>query len=247
MLISKSGGEPKKFRLAITGMEGVGKTVLFDSLTGKAFEPGYQKPSRSQRMETGKVPSASSKLLVSVVPGQVCAFEVTRLGSALLGEASRERSDPRREFGIRERPQHGCRSCPRQRPCNHNDSQVPATPEEAGTRRPPSNLPHHPYADFKYCAPQWLVVAVDKIDLYHDELADVERLYSPSAKTDFVKELNSLVRRLGTDFFRWMALPVVGYIEHFEWNGHIQRTQLQEQDRRDYVGQFLAELQSYCA
>ena len=30
--------------IAFTGMSGIGKTVLFDYLTGEAFRPGYQPP-----------------------------------------------------------------------------------------------------------------------------------------------------------------------------------------------------------
>jgi GTPase SAR1 family protein len=60
----------RKFRLAITGMEGAGKTVLLDTLTGKAFERTYTKPRRSQAMEKGAVLSQSKKIVVSVVPGQ---------------------------------------------------------------------------------------------------------------------------------------------------------------------------------
>jgi GTPase SAR1 family protein len=230
---------PKKFRLAITGMEGVGKTVLFDSLTGKAFEPGYQKPRRSQSKEAGKVPSANSKILVSVVPGQVAHPRFLALDEIFLGKhpvngmihvvssgfASIRSTDAVRVLvndhsitTIHKFRQH-------QKKRELEDLQ--------GTCR----IIHN--AHFKHRAPTWLVVAVDKIDLYHDELGDVERLYSPSARTDFVKELNTLVRRLGTDFFQWTALPVVGYIEDFEWNGQIQRTQLKEEDRRNYVKQFL--------
>jgi hypothetical protein len=56
--------------IAFTGMEGVGKSVLLDQLTGKAFKPGYQLPFRSQAIEAGKPQSASRRLLVKIVPGQ---------------------------------------------------------------------------------------------------------------------------------------------------------------------------------
>jgi hypothetical protein len=56
--------------LAFTGMSGAGKTVLFDHLSGRAFEQGYQSPLRSQKMEQGDITSEAQKLKVHVVPGQ---------------------------------------------------------------------------------------------------------------------------------------------------------------------------------
>ena len=58
----------KQRRLAITGMQGVGKTVLLDALTGKAFQQGYTVPTRSQAKESGVVPGAASRILLTTVP-----------------------------------------------------------------------------------------------------------------------------------------------------------------------------------
>ena len=69
-----------------------------------------------------------------------------------------------------------------------------------------------------------MVIALDKVDLYHDELAEIERQYSPSAQTAFVKELNTLEKQVGTDFFRWTAMPVIGCVEDFQWNARVHAT-----------------------
>ncbi len=59
----------KKTTIAFTGMEGVGKTVLFDHLTRRSEKPGYKLPHRSQKMEKGKI-DGERRILLHVIPGQ---------------------------------------------------------------------------------------------------------------------------------------------------------------------------------
>ncbi len=98
----------------------------------------------------------------------------------------------------------------------------------------------------KYHSPKWMIIAVDKIDLHHNELAEISRQYSPSSKGEFVKQLKTSSDQVGSDFFRREAMPVMGCIEDFEWNGQVHGTQLHEGDRERYLAQFLSELESYC-
>ena len=56
--------------LAFTGMEGSGKTVLLDHLTGKAMREDYRIPGQSRALERGIVNSPRKRIRVSVVPGQ---------------------------------------------------------------------------------------------------------------------------------------------------------------------------------
>jgi nucleoside-triphosphatase THEP1 len=56
--------------IAITGMQGVGKSALYDYLSGKAYQPGYQPPLQSQKLERERVKQGGKRLLFSVIPGQ---------------------------------------------------------------------------------------------------------------------------------------------------------------------------------
>ncbi|HUK91999.1 MAG TPA: hypothetical protein VLZ81_16485, partial [Blastocatellia bacterium] len=60
----------KKRSIAFTGMAGVGKTVLFDHLTGKAYKQGYTPPSTSLVKEAGKVSFQKKRIHITVIPGQ---------------------------------------------------------------------------------------------------------------------------------------------------------------------------------
>jgi GTPase SAR1 family protein len=236
----------RKARLAVTGMEGAGKTVLLDALTGKAFQRNYTKPTRSQKMETGSVAADTRKIILAVVPGQQAHPRHVALDDIFRGKrpvdgaihvvssgfASVRTTDAVRVLVT----DHGITTVRKfrqyQKRREVEDLQETCRAIRDAHRR------HH--------APKWLVVAVDKVDLYHNELAEIERQYSPSAQTDFVRELNALAEQVGTDFFRWTALPVIGCIENFEWNGHTHHAQLQEEWRERYLKQFLTELVSYC-
>jgi hypothetical protein len=55
--------------VAVTGMPGVGKTVLLDHLTGKADEK-YRLPGKSQDVERGIRRARKLRLLFRVIPGQ---------------------------------------------------------------------------------------------------------------------------------------------------------------------------------
>jgi GTPase SAR1 family protein len=57
-----------KTTVVFTGMAGVGKSVLLDHLTGKAFVDGYKPPPMSEETEKGRV--KGKRILVQVVPGQ---------------------------------------------------------------------------------------------------------------------------------------------------------------------------------
>lgn len=70
----------KKSALAITGMAGVGKTVLYDHLRGDAPKLGYQPPGTSRKAERGHVLSSHQRIGLVVVPGQHFSVRLEELG-----------------------------------------------------------------------------------------------------------------------------------------------------------------------
>jgi putative protein kinase ArgK-like GTPase of G3E family len=57
----------KSVSLAFTGMQGAGKTVLLDHLTGKALKTEYKQPRQSQALERGIITGPKRRLRVAVV------------------------------------------------------------------------------------------------------------------------------------------------------------------------------------
>jgi hypothetical protein len=58
----------KRTSIAITGMAGVGKTVLFDFLSGQGGV-GYQPPPTSESKETGIIKTEDKRYRLTTVPG----------------------------------------------------------------------------------------------------------------------------------------------------------------------------------
>ncbi len=64
----------KKKSIAFTGMAGVGKTVLFDHLTGTAYKRGYTLPLRSESLEKGELSAAKKRIRFSADPVRLFSF-----------------------------------------------------------------------------------------------------------------------------------------------------------------------------
>jgi hypothetical protein len=99
----------------------------------------------------------------------------------------------------------------------------------------------------KFHAPNWLILAVDKIDLYYDRLGDARVLYSRPEESGFVSILRELTGRVGSDFFRWEVAPICGCLEPFTWNNKVEEPQITQEDRDAFLSQFLDLLRTYCS
>jgi hypothetical protein len=93
--------------------------------------------------------------------------------------------------------------------------------------------------------PAWLIVAVDKVDLYFDGIERARDYYSPTSDSPFADRPRALATQVGTDFFRWETAPVCGCLERFVWNREELVPQIDPARRDAYLGQFLRLLESY--
>jgi hypothetical protein len=94
--------------------------------------------------------------------------------------------------------------------------------------------------------PPWLIVAVDKADLYQDTIEKARLYYSEDGNSEFSQRLRKLMSQAGSDNFRWTAVPVCSLVEDFTWNNKQQPTQITLEDRNAYLKQFLGVLREYC-
>jgi hypothetical protein len=237
----------KKTTLAFTGMEGVGKTVLLDHLTGAAFREGYTLPLRSQREERGHVTTASKRLLATVVPGQVAAPRRLTLDKLFGGKQAIDGVVHVVCNGLASiREPDAARSLLRQSKLTtlakyrkYALGQELADLDETCQAIRESHR--------KKRTPGWLIVAVDKVDLYFDTIEQARDYYSPTGDSPFVEKLRTLATQVGTDFFRWETAPVCGCLEKFVWNREELLPQIDAAKRNAYLAQFLRLLESYAA
>lgn len=236
----------KAISLAFTGMQGAGKTVLLDHLTGKAQGKDYKKPPQSQALERGIVSTTGRRIRVAVVPGQNAEPRHVALDQLFhsrhpvqgvvhvvsYGYASTRNEDEAKAMVKELKLSTLAKYAKYQMERELEDLEQTCEAIRASHRK------HH--------APSWLLVAVDKIDLYHDRLPKAREYYSSMNDSPFTARLRALARHVGEDFFRWEAAPVCGVREELTWNGKAEVPQIDQTSRDAYLVQFLELLKSYC-
>ncbi len=240
----------KKRRVGFTGMPGVGKSVLLDHITKVMYARGYKVPGQSEKEEVAQIKAEGTRIALTVVPGQQRSrYQREALETLFAGKKTVDgivhvvangyptiRSEVARETLI----QQGLDSVAAFR-------QAQLTAERDDLRRTCTYLRTSILRNHK---PTWLLVAVNKVDLYQKpaELSAAQRYYSPDAaeESEFTKILFDLQREVGSLNFQWQTIRVCSRPEDFHWNGQTVNKTLQLREAEYYVDQFLRELARFC-
>jgi len=202
----------KRTYALFSGMEGVGKTVLLDYLTGRAYERGYEPPDTSKRAERGTTTSAKWPVGLVVVPGQFSRPRMEAVEGTLLGK--------RPPVGVVHVVANGFASVR-----GHEASDTIAKTAKLKTvaewqksqrKREIEELEQVcgwiRQAHRNRRQPAWLILTVTKYDLFPDATADLHDDYFPGGRGEVVKLLDELTRRVGSDNFRWQATTACGFL-----------------------------------
>jgi GTPase SAR1 family protein len=238
----------KKSRIVITGMPGVGKSVLIEYLTGESYKRGYQTPPQpSFMMDKGKIVEHRKRIHIVTVPGQDAGprweamdeikkpndpvtgilhvvangFAVSRAtdGAAVLPQIAKAATiEAYRQYQMQKELED------LQSTCSFTTSLVR-----------------------KYKHPVWMFVVATKCDLYANELKSAENYYSPRADGPFVEQIRKLEALIGTMNFMWDAIPVCTVLEDFEWQQQRVPSALKESQRDKLVISLLRKMESACA
>jgi nucleoside-triphosphatase THEP1 len=196
-----------KSRIAITGMPGVGKSVLMEYLTGEAYVRGYVMPEQpSPQAEKRKIEARKKRILITTIPGQetgarylasdevfesknpvVGVIHVVANGFAKIREKSAESALV--DVGIKTIAEYRA-------------VQLAKEVEDlksTGEMIVRSNRKHR--------KPIWMLVTSTKCDLYANDLSNAERYYSPFADNEFVRTLKGLEGKIGSLYLSWATLP----------------------------------------
>lgn len=65
--------------------------------------------------------------------------------------------------------------------------------------------------------PKWLTIAVSKADLYFDKLEQAKMYYYPEGDSQFVDELNKLLKRVGSNNLKCRVVPVCPKPKPYVW------------------------------
>jgi 50S ribosome-binding GTPase len=245
----------RRTSIAITGMQGVGKTVLLDHLTGKPYAMkrktviyNYILPQQSQKHEESKAKSKGKKIILTTVPGQDAEPRHVALDRLFQSKQPVEGVIHVVANGYaRVRSETARRVMARELKIDSIDKfrafQLEKELADLGDTCEAIRAGHK-----RRHAPKWMIVAVDQADLYQDTISDVRDFYSPESNSMFAKRLKELKTQVGTDFFRWdHTIPVSASLDPFEWNGSRVDPQITAEGRDAYLVQFFEILKSYCS
>lgn len=225
-------------QIVITGMPGAGKSVLNAQMHGRARDLYFEEPGESTKVETDAVTLGQWTKLVRVLPGQA--------GYRSLGEIEAFQNNANLE-GVIHVVDFGF-SCPRDpvvaESLIKNDGldsvlklrernlslEVDALKLELANIR--KLLAQH-------SSLKWLLIAVNKVDLYPSQKESALRHYHPDGDSAFGAALRSLQHDVGKDNLGIYIAGSCAYEADFKWNEAVAPSSLprQEQDLilRDFM------------
>jgi len=238
----------KSSLIVITGLPGVGKSVLFEHLTGEAYERGHEPPEQpSMTKDQGKIVERKKRITLITIPGQqraprfdamdellkksqpiTCLIHVVANGFAkvrsapaqasLVAQAKLETLAEYRAFQLQQETDDLRNTC---------DFALRAIREHK--------------------KPIWMLVAATKCDLYADTIKAAEQYYSPYGKNPFTEELIKLQAVAGSSQFSWDSIPVCAELVDFTWNQETVPSTLKVSQRDKLVLGLLRRIESACA
>jgi hypothetical protein len=236
----------EKKAIAFTGMPGVGKTVLFDHLIGRAFRRGYAPPLTSQSVEAGRITGQKKRINLSVIPGQDAPPRIFAISNIFRGKKpvdgvihvvangfieirSREAKEAlTRDAGLTTLNHYRAHQLGQE--LRDLDSTCELIRQTIFTHRKPT----------------WMLVTAAKADLYFEAIKDAESYYSPHGDSRFADRMRQLQLQVGSDNFTWDALPVCAWLEDFQWNGDVQFSTLKPNQRDHILAAFAEQVEKYC-
>lgn len=242
----------KKSTIVFTGLAGAGKTTLFDCLSGRTELVSYKPPRRSTEVEKRQTKVAADpihddgkkRLAYVVIPGQEssirqAAFEELFTGkdeiAGIIHVVSGGLPTLRENVSAQILADNGIDTIEKFR-----SHQLEAELEDLDLTC--KAIERYMTASRK---PIWMMVAVNKIDLFSATIEHEMSLYS-KATTPFAERLNLLQKRVGSLFFDWDIVPVSAWLEDFRFNGQKIDSSLKRPQQQQYAKAFIEKIIDRC-
>lgn len=232
----------KRSQLVVTGMPGAGKTVLLDHLSGRGLDPSYEPPGRSAQVERETIRRTGKRLGMAVIPGQSAAPRLQAIDKLFLGKSVARGVVHVVSFGFTET--RSTFAAEAMKSLDLDSLREQRLTEELDDLGETCQMIRSSWT--RHRQPIWLIVAVNKIDLFSEgpSLRASETRYAGSGA--FVETLEELQNRLGTDNFGWEALPVCSWLEDFVWHDETIKSTLDMSQRNALLGNLGDAIASRC-
>ncbi len=212
----------KKNYLLMTGMQGVGKTDLFNHIMGRAFARDYVRPMPSIYTETGKL---NRSMGLTVIPGQTSAPRMKAIQDTLLGK-----NPP---LGIIHVVANGYATIRSEL----GDELTTGVGKSKTLHAYSQSMLKSEIEDlYQICEwirqahrtgrrPAWVMLAVTKCDLFVLDPTASGR-YSPGGRGSIPERLMKLTNQIGSDNFSWQAANICSSLVPFNWKSTLIQSQL---------------------
>lgn len=214
-------------QIVVTGHSGAGKSVLTDLLQGKGRKINYDLPEESLKTDTEAICMDNWDKLTRVLPGQK-GRRVKGVLEALNDNHSLEGIIHVVDFGY---------SSPREK--DSIDTLITKDQIDTIEKLREHNL-NQEIEDLKELlfdvrklkyqtknkCPKWLIISVNKVDLYYDDLEICLAHYHPDGNSNFSKVLKKFQFEFGTNNFSVYVSHVCAHEVDFSWNNQKVTSQL---------------------
>lgn len=228
----------EQFSIAVTGLPGVGKTVLCDYLTGMAYKKGYTSPGRSEDVERKDMKKKKMGIRLSIIPGQESWKKQEGLDELFDGDSPVD--------GVIYVVANGFSDI---RSVDTSDIQSLIQYTLVFRREEIDDLAEICERIRKSIRqnnkPSWMLIAVNKIDLYHNSIGEATDRYCNSQSL-FTQRIQKLSSQVGSDRFGWYVLPVCSKLEDFKLGDKVYHSQFREREREYFIDQFGKKLELLC-
>lgn len=212
-------------QVVITGMPGAGKSLLNAQMHGRARDLYFEEPGESTKVETDAVTLGEWTKLVRVLPGQsgyrthgeIEAFQGNGKLEGVIHVVDFGYSSPRDPVVAETLVTNdGLDTIEKLRARNLSLEIDTLKLELANVRKLVA----------QHSSLKWLLIAVNKIDLYPDQMSAALAHYHPDGNSAFGEALRVLQRDVGKDNLGIYIAGSCAYEADFRWNGAVAQSAL---------------------
>lgn len=229
--------------IAVTGHPGAGKTILSNQLYGYARHLGFKLPEQSEKEEVESFDATSWARIMTVVPGQE-ASRVKAIRDIFVENNSLEGVIHVVDYGF---------SLPRNTTQSYinikndgidNIDKLRSKNLSVELRNLDILLSDIERSYQKNKTPKWVIIAVNKIDLYKNNLDEALSYYHPEGNSEFSKRIKEFQYRIGSENIRFYVIKACAWEVDFEWNNEIIESNLEKREQLSIIEDFSSSLVS---
>ena len=220
--------------VVVLGRPSVGKSVMMAYLYGESNDMSWKLPLASKDVEVGALTLGDWTKLIRVIPGQKLDERYEGLDNALRKNDKLEGIIYVVDWGYTD-----------VRDSTRKNQMITDEGIDSIDKLRAWNLEKELH-DFKYVcqriteafalgtAPKWLLIAVNKTDLFFDKdrLNAAQGYYHPSGTSEFSHAIQQFLKEVGEQRIKCASLPLSSYEKDMEWNGETTETRIKGEENR---------------